>query len=77
MIQDSRTLLSQENWPTWWTARDVDRHTHYASNALANGHEEDCDLVHQPENWPRLFNRATCTCDKLWENTLMDGVDPA
>lgn len=46
-------------------------HEHYASNARARGHREDCATVTGaggrvwdgvPVNWPTIFGQPACTC---------------
>jgi len=65
MIRDERTLLTEEQAHAAGLSQDeYDLHTHYASNAIANGHAADCRTVTEPRNWPRLFGSwpIPCTC---------------
>lgn len=39
-------------------------HEHYASNALACGHSDDCLKVTLPVNWPTLWGQPLCTCGR-------------
>lgn len=39
-------------------------HDHYASNARACGHSEDCLKVTLPVNWPTMFGSPLCTCGR-------------
>jgi hypothetical protein len=48
----------------------MELHTHYASNAIANGHSPECRTVTQYRNWPALFTSwpIQCTCGVSEEN---------
>lgn len=63
MIVDSRTTVyTAPAVPL--SAREVEHHIHYASNALALGHEDSCGLVRTARNWPALWGRPSCSCSK-------------
>lgn len=63
MITDERTTTYTEPVVPL-TERERELHTHYASNALAVGHEPDCSKVTTARNWPTMFGRPDCTCPK-------------
>ena len=44
------------------TEREHLLHVHYASNALAVGHEPECERVTTARNWPQMFGRPRCSC---------------
>lgn len=44
--------------------RLIELHNHYARNALARGHAEDCALVTEFGNWPNIMGRPACTCPR-------------
>ena len=63
MIRDSRTVLHPDDAAHCrMTEKEQEAHTHYASNALAGGHDPECEKVRAPRNWPTLFGHIKCTC---------------
>lgn len=49
---------------TGLTERERELHDWYARNARARGHADDCRLVTEPRNWPTMFGRPRCTCER-------------
>lgn len=63
MIVDSRTRLDEQTLADeGMSPGESAMHTHYASNALAQGHAETCARVTTPRNWPTMLGRPDCTC---------------
>lgn len=44
--------------------RQVDLHDHYARNARAVGHSDECRKVTDVRNWPTIMGRSPCTCGR-------------
>jgi hypothetical protein len=47
-----------------YNASEQELHEHYASNARACGHADDCLKVTLPVNWPTLWGKPLCTCGR-------------
>ena len=65
MIRDRRTEQYQQPLVPL-TEEEHELHVHYASNAIARGHEATCELVTTARNWPHMSRggNARCTCKK-------------